>query len=224
MNKKSFLATLFSLFTLFACNQPIDDFDAQGDNFIYFDMPNVLNQLGHPTKVRDTVMSYSFDMDESHVTFHTFKIPVTIIGIPSATDRKYHVEVVADKSTATAEDWDKTTISNLTVKSGEMRDTIYLKVNRTEILQKEERRLVLRIVPNEHFLSGYNNLLEISILFTDHLTPPEWWEKWQSIFGEFSREKFTKWKEIYYLGADPNVERFEGQYALLYDSFVVSVN
>lgn len=205
-NKIIILASLAVLFLLSACNQAIDDFDTQKENFIYFDMPFMLNDFGKPTTDRNTIMFYSFDLDELSVKEHIFKVPINIIGMPTDNDRAYKVEVVTDKTTATDADWDKSAINNLTVKGGAIRDTIYLKVNRTPILKTEEKTIVLRMIPTDNFSLGYTNLLEITINFSDQLIPPVWWNKWIRILGDFSREKYNKWKEIYYLGADPNVE------------------
>jgi hypothetical protein len=40
------------------------------------------------------------------------------------------------------------------------------------------------------------------------LQAPSWWPSWERYFGVFVREKYAKWQEIYFYGADPNVEKW----------------
>lgn len=210
MNKKIYYlgGCLFGMMlTLSSCNEDIDNFEEQS-NFIYFDMPHVLDEYGRETTKRVEELSYSFELDDISVTSYTFKIPVNAISLPQTEDRSYRVEVIADETTAESEDWDTGCIENKSIKAGELFDTIYVKVNRTESLKTEWRTIALRIVPNENFGVGYGNLLTAKVTFSDQLVPPDWWPSFQNYFGEFCREKFLKWREIYYLGADPNKEKW----------------
>lgn len=60
MNKIMKLCTsIFVIVMFYSCNQDIDRFD-NADNYIYFNMPFVLNQYGKETSVRQDSLSYSF--------------------------------------------------------------------------------------------------------------------------------------------------------------------
>ena len=210
MNKIMKLCTsIFVIVMFYSCNQDIDRFD-NADNYIYFNMPFVLNQYGKETSVRQDSLSYSFALDDISVTSYVFKIPINTVGLAHSQERTYRVEVVADSSNVTDADWDKSCIENLTVKRDSLRDTLYVKVFRSEKIRSQWCHIVFRLLPNENFQLGDEKLLTAKISFSDILTPPDWWNKWQGVFGDFCREKFVKWQEIYYLGADPNVDTIGG--------------
>lgn len=200
---------LLAMFAATSCNKDIEGYSAES-NFVYFDMPYVLDQYGKETTERETQFSYSFELDDASVTSYTFKIPVNASSIPVDRDRRYKVEVVPEETTATADDWDADCLKHTVIKAGSVFDTVYVKVNRTESLRSEWKTIAFRIVSNEEFTEGYSNLLTAKVTFSDQVEQPEWWTKWQSYFGEYCREKFVKWREIYYYGADPNTEPYGG--------------
>ena len=61
---------------------------------------------------------------------------------------------------------------------------------------------------NENFQVGASELLAAKLVFSDILQAPSWWPSWERYFGVFVREKYAKWQEIYFYGADPNVEKW----------------
>ncbi len=208
MNKRIFYTggcLLSALFALSSCEQEIDSFSEQS-NFVYFDLPYVLNEYLVETSNREEGYTYSFEMDDETVTSYTFKVPVNAISLPANRDRNYKVQVIAGETTATNEEWDPSCIENNTIKAGELTDTLYIEVQRSQSLRSEWKTISLQIVPNEEFGVGYSNLLTVKLSFSDQVEMPEWWPQWQSYLGEYCREKFVKWREIYYLGADPNKE------------------
>lgn len=188
-----------------SCDKVIDEFD-NSTNYIYFDMPFILDQYGRKTTVREDSLIYSFAMDDPSVTEYTFKVPVNSVGLMTDQDRSF--KVVVESGTATKNDWDETVLSKGKISAGELIDTLRVTVKRTDVLKKEWRTITFRLEQNEHFALGATELLKAKISFTDILQPPTWWTKWERYFGEFSREKYAKWQEIYYLGADPNLEKY----------------
>lgn len=209
MKKYHSILLMCGLVSLASCNKDIDSFD-NSKNYIYFNMPYVTDSYGNVSTTRADSIYYSFAFDDASVKSHTFKIPVNAISLPANTDRTYKVEVVTDETTATDADWDKSCLDNTVIKAGDVSDSLAVKVNRSEILRKAVKSITFRIVANDNFSEGYNNLLKAKISFSDQLDPPTWWAKWQYFIGDYSREKFLKWREIYYLGVDPNVEQYGG--------------
>lgn len=197
------------LCSMIACNQDIDKFD-NGANYIYFNMPFKTDQNGRATTIREDSLIYSFALEDISVTSYTFKIPVNTVGLENDIDRSYKVEVVAANTSASDSQWDQTTLTNPMIKSGNLQDTLYVTVFRTADLRTEKKNITFRLLANAYFQLGDRDLLTAKISFSDILLPPNWWSKWQGVFGEFSREKFVKWQEIYYEGADPNVETLGG--------------
>ncbi len=200
---------LLGLCALAACEKEIDTYNSES-NFVYFNMPFVLDEYGRETSERMKELSYSFELDDASVTNHVFKIPVNAMSLPVDYDRSYRVEVVAEETTATSEDWDASCLSHTVIKAGEVFDTLYVTVYRTKSLRTEWKDITFRIVTNEEFGEGYHNLLTAKVTFSDQVEIPGWWPSWKRYLGEPYRETIVKWREIYYLGADPNVETIGG--------------
>lgn len=203
--KKIFYLFVLSFFGLnfIACDQDVDQFD-NAKNYIYFNLPYVLDDYGRVTSKHIDSLEYSFALEDNSVTSYTFRIPVNTIGLTSTMDRSYKVEVVKESSNATDEDWDATSIASPVIHAGKLIDTLYIKVNRQKILKEQARQITFRILPNENFQLGDNASLTAKISFSDILIAPSWWAGWEKYFGPYYREKFIKWQEIYYKGADPN--------------------
>lgn len=193
-------------FSICSCEKSIEAFD-NSTNFIYFNVPFFVNEYGQTTNKRVDSLFYSFAMDDLSVREYTFKIPVNIVGLAVGNDRSYKVEIVENKTSASDDDWDKTSIENSIIPKGLLVDTLYVKVNRSSILKTEFRSITLRLHETDDFKLNIPTLLETKLSFTDVLSPPSWWVAWVDVFGEFSKEKYAKWQEIYYLGADSNLAK-----------------
>lgn len=202
---KIYLFTALLLPTLASCEKDIRAFD-NGTNYIHFNMPFVLDRYSRPTTERVDSIFYSFALDDKSVTTYTFKVPVNTVGLASDVDRPYRVEIDTEQTTATADDWSPSILDDLSIKAGELRDTIFLTVNRNPGIADQWHTIVLNMLPSDDFTLGVASLQSARISFTDMLIPPDWWDMWDGYFGEFVKEKYLKWQEIYYLGADPNVQ------------------
>lgn len=191
--------------SLGACKKTnIESFDTN-TSYIYIDTPFLKDDYGRVTKERLKEYVYSFAFEEPEVTTYTFKVPVSIVGTPSEVDRRYKIEVVKEKTTATAEDWDANSVSEVFIKKGEVVSPLEVTVKRHRELKEEERVIVLRVLENENFAVGDGDLLEIPLKFSDLLNEPSWWPSYLAYFGPYQREIYIQWREIYYLGADSEV-------------------
>lgn len=204
MKTKFILLIPVAALLFFACSKDIEIFD-DNESYIYFNMPAVLDERYHPTNQRIDSLFYSFALDDYTIQDMIIKVPINIIGVAADHDRQYKIEIVADETTATDADWDKSSVATTVIKKGELRDSLYVRIFRSEATETQFRQIVLRIVPNEEFKAGFSNQLKMKVSFTSILTPPDWWSRWPELFGPFYREKFVKWQEIYYLGADPTI-------------------
>lgn len=202
---KTFISLcLFSL--IVSCNKDIEGFSGN-ENFIYFDVPFVLDQYNKPTKERLDTIKYTFALEESDYKTHVIDIPVNTISLPADHDRSYKVEIVREETTAGDDEWDISSIENLSVKAGCVTDTIRMVVNRKEIMSREFRTVTLRMVPNDNFQEGVPALLNVKVTFSDILSAPDYWSKIKDYVGSiYYKEVYRKWMEIYYEGADPNTE------------------
>lgn len=190
---------------IISCDKAIDEFN-NSTNYIGFNMPFQVDKYGKALSAREDSLMYSFAMDDLSVTEYTFKIPVNVVGLKTDHDRAF--KVIVDSTNTVAGDWDDSVLEKAMISSGHLIDTLKITVKRTPILKKEWRYITFRLEPNEHFELGASELLRAKVSFTDILTPPNWWANWANYFGDFSREKYAKWQEIYYLGVDPNVEQY----------------
>lgn len=186
------------------CSCEIDELTVfeRSDSYIYFDAPYISAQK------LDT-MEYSFALDDIEVTNYTFKIPVKVAGFPFSVDRTFKVILDEEKSNVTDSDWDKTSIENCVIKNGIVFDTLCVVVKRNAILKTEKRIISLDLSANENFELGDTTHLRVNLQFSDILLSPDWWnpalkDGFYQYFGDFCREKFVKWQEIYYLGVDRN--------------------
>lgn len=185
-------------------HENIDGYDKSKD-YIYIDIPYTLNQFGQTTNIRMDSISYSFALDDFSVEDTIINVVVKKIGVPATKDCPYTIELIEEETTATSDVWDMDVLKNRSIKRGRVTDTVEIRVKRVPVLSKQWMQIKFRLLPNEYFETGYVNLQEVKVSFSDILTPPDWWPLWQSIFGTFYREVYYKWMEIYYLGADPTV-------------------
>lgn len=202
-----YIVTALIVATMSACDKAIDKFD-NSTNYIYFDMPFQYDQYGKKTTKRVDSLVYSFAMEDLSVTEYTFKIPVNSVGLKTDFDRTFKVEVDEEETTASPEDWYMEGLTHALITKGNLTDTLKITVKRRNILSSEWRTIRFRLVANENFQAGADELLTAKISFTAILQPPAWWNNWLKVFGVFSKEKYKKWQEFYYLGADPNAERY----------------
>lgn len=196
--------------SIFLCSCEIDDPTAfsPNDSYIYFDMPFKFDSSGKPIERLDTI-EYSFALEDIDINSYTFKIPVNVAGFPFNSDRTYDVVLDEKSSNVTDGDWERASIENPVIKSGKVFDTLYVKVKRSEILKNEKKTISLYLNSNENFELGDTTQLKANLKFSDMLLLPKWWNpnekgNYAKYFGEFCREKYVKWQEIYYYGADRN--------------------
>lgn len=214
LQKPNILMLLCMLFVMASCSEKdIDSFDTN-TSYIYFDVPYILNTDGTESSFRQDSISYSFALDPEEVRDTTIKVVVKIIGMAVDYDRPYSLEVISDQTTATSAEWNPDIIKNRSIKAGELTDTIRIDIKRTEPLQDKWMQVSLRLLPNDNFAIGYDNLKEVKVSFSDILAKPDWWDTWMSMgwMGNYYPEVYRKWIEIYYLGADPNTYNGEPLY------------
>lgn len=200
-----------------ACDEKdIDQFDADR-HLIYIDIPYELDAFGHETTRRADSICYSFALDGPEVTDTIIPVVIKVSSLPADHDRPYRIGLVDGQTTATSADWDAGILENRCIKAGALTDTLKIPIRRNENLRQHWVQLRLRLSPNEEFQLGYSNLHEVKVSFSDILNMPSWWPRWESVFGEFVREKYQKWIEIYPLGADQTLS-FENGEPLYWDN------
>lgn len=199
------------LFVLLSCEESLPLNFNSNNSYIYFNIPFEKDNYGKDLTTRVDSIEYSFSLEGPEVSHHILKVPVSIAGFANENDREFSVEVVDNETTAAKEDWDIESIENPVFRKGAMSDTLYIKLNRTPELKDKKKSITISLKANENFNLGETALTSVKISFSDILQPPTWYNAWRNVFGlVFYREVYVKWQEIYYLGADPNVETLGG--------------
>lgn len=199
--KISFICLIASL--IFGCSQNADilDYD-KATSYIYFAYPNPDTRAVQ--KYTDSIF-YSFALDDSiGIEEKTLKIPIAASGLSSTQDRNYTIQI-SEKS-----DYDPnlTSISEPIIRKGMFIDTLYINIKRGKQLSSKQMTLVLDMIDNESFKVGNTFNKSLKIAFADILVQPSWWNTWRTYFGDYQKEKYQKWIELYPLGADPSPEYY----------------
>lgn len=171
---------LFALTTLlfFSCDKDnIERFS--GERLLYFSAQN-----------KDSVfLSFSHypNDDSRHVA-----CVVQLIGEPLDEPTGYNLEIVDSLTTATTEDY-KLDL-NPVFPANQVKDTIYVTLNRTDRLQEDNCYLVFTIKGNEVFQPGFVEQRLFRIVFDDMPSQPLWWDDdiERVYLGEYSPLKYTE--------------------------------
>lgn len=193
--------TLLAGMGLSSCRKDaIMTYDAT-DN-IYFDyrrdVKPDLNQPGYPVDS----LAYTFAYSNASVKEAIIPIPIAIMGNPKTQDRNYQLVVDPDASMQPGIHYE---IPQLVIRSGRVKDTLFLKLKRTEDLQQSVVRMRLRLQPNQHFSTGVEKRLSLNdtiqaltfkVSVTDELNAGPNWSQYATYFGTFSKKKMLLMHDV----------------------------
>lgn len=119
----------------------------------------------------------------------TVKIALGLVGDPFDVPVPYKITVVAEKTTALAENYELP--ENPMFKANAAEDIFELKLKKTDAL-KEDVELLLKIDPNEYFAGSLKQYETIKIVFNNVESKPLWWDKdTEKVYlGTYSRKKY----------------------------------
>jgi len=141
---------------------------------------------------------YSFAIKPNALLVDTVKIPLRIMGVATSRDRSVNIQVVADSSSALAEQY---AVLPTIVKAGEYTTSVPLLVKRAPALKTGDVRVLLEIGASDDFLPGvYNSAASASrgggsvrypVRINDFLTKPSNWDSFiANYFGAYSQVKY----------------------------------
>lgn len=200
---QNIVVIFLSIVTITSCSSDeIEGFD-KSSCYINFVTPQTKDR--YPVDTKDNNYEYSFSLESEDYQSHVFRFEVLIMGVPVDYDRPYTIEVINEETTA-----DKSMYvfeSSRVLKKGQVKDTVELTLFRDAVLKEEARTVTLGLIENEHFKHGIDYKQSVTLTFTDELVQPEWWKhnSYKRWFGEYYREVYEKWMEIYYLGFDHGI-------------------
>ena len=90
-----------------------------------------------------------------------------------------------------------------TFSKGQIKDTVYLRLNRAGIVEGDKTvySLVVDIINNDHILVGEPNYSRRVLMVSNVVTKPDWWNaETEKALGKYTLKKFTKFKEVTQVG------------------------
>ncbi|WP_028896623.1 DUF4843 domain-containing protein [Prevotella sp. HUN102] len=177
---------LFSVLSLLvcigftACNQA-DSFEYEGETGICFDAKTYQMRCG----------SLPYSVEEP-----TFALPLSLIGHGSGTDRGYTLSVVDSLTTAKEGTHYAPFAAERTLKAGQFRDTLWIKILRKNLDDGQTYRLTLRISPQSQLKAALPAQSVVSIQFDNRLDMPTWWPAVAYWLGEYNIRKYQKFIEL----------------------------
>lgn len=175
--KQYILLSLLAL-CLFACAE--DEIKPyHGEHYLYF------SELANSEDEAIELSFNNYPLDNELIV----KIGLRLVGNPFTAPVVYKVGVVAEKTTARAENYELP--ANPTFGANVAEDFFELKLKKTEAL-KENVELVLKIEPNDHFAGSVGKYETIKVVFNNVESKPLWWTKdVETVYlGAYTREKY----------------------------------
>lgn len=136
--------------------------------------------------------TYSFAVRDTALSFDTVEIPIVVTGSRIPYEREVNIEVVPEQTTAIEGIDGDYVLCKAVIPANQFNTTLKVRVNRSKILKKEERVLVLLIASG----AGMNTdvkpaWLDYKLKINDILTQPaRWIYDCYPYFGAYSEVKY----------------------------------
>ena len=173
---KKIIILLLVIISLFSCNE--------AEMFIY----NSGNYLTFNENAKKDSVDVSFFF---HPGEDKLEIPLVfnLTGNLLLVEQEFTLSV-DESSTATSEDY--ILPENLVFGKNKVSDTLYLCINKTDKLDLEKCKLILRIEDNNNFKAGFKDYSYKKIYFSNLVSIPKWWTSdiISYYLGGFSAEKY----------------------------------
>lgn len=179
---KKIIILLLVIVSLFSCNEA-EMFRYNSGNYLSFN---------ENAKIDSVDVSFFFHPGENKIEV---PLVLNLTGDLLSEDKEFLL-TVDDSSTATNEDYNLP--ENMVFAKDKVSDTLYLSINKTDKLDLERLKLVLRIEDNNNFKAGFKDYSYKKIYFSNLVSTPEWWNSDITSFylGEFSAEKYLLFCEV----------------------------
>lgn len=169
------------LVTCLICACTKDKLDTyQADRYIYFSSSWMEDS---------TIVSFFYYPGKDVISIPLY---LSFAGNEITENISYRLVVDETLTTAQAENYDVE--ENFLWKAGQFRDTAYITLRKSDVLNDREVRLVLRLEGNESFQVGPADHLEYRIIFSSVISQPEWWNTniVNNYLGAYSDAKFEE--------------------------------
>lgn len=164
MKKVLLFATCF-LLLLCACNkEELETYDS--GNYVYFtpdeDGKTITSEcnFGYLPNVSETLLG----------------MEISLLGAMLPEDRAYKITIVTDETTA-EENVDFVLPEKYLFPSGNVVDTLWVKLINTGKYARSPKKLVIKLESNDHFTAGPLKWNSCGFTLTDYVSEPSWWNK-----------------------------------------------
>ena len=204
------LCMLFMLVTLSSCEKSLMSYE--GPESIYFSMQKNANpeENVYLPDASINLMNYTGEGVE-------YGLNVKVTGNPKDYDRPYLIGIVTDSTTA-EKDIDYILPKGGVIKAGQVSDSLYVKLLKSDKLQETSVRLSIQVLPNEHFSTNLSQFAHdgreynvfdprvYDLTYTSMMSRPYWWESYNTSnvvengnLGYFTVKKISLINELYSL-------------------------
>lgn len=164
---------------MMACS--VDDFTYQDTARLRLEGPDIY-------AAGSDSLTFSFITYPEDTVSKEMDIDVIVMGTAIDYDRTAAVKVVADKTTASASDYEMPL--TVTVPAGSAKGTLPVTLKRSTALQEKSVRLYIEIEANDDFQTGVNEQNHFTLIWNDVLTRPNNWDDLEEFFGTYSDVKY----------------------------------
>lgn len=168
------IAWAFALMGLLSGCEKSDPAAFSAEPAILFEYGNTHNRTAN---IRSIDYSFLVNPDD----FTILKIPVVINGFPVDYDRPFEVEVLDDElTTATPDQYE---LLESVIHAGNMVDTLYVRLLKSEELENTVARIHLSVRENEHFKLGIAEKRLFRISWSNQAIMPTWGVYFRTFFS-----------------------------------------
>lgn len=147
--------------------------------------------------LREDTVVYTFAYDDvEEVRQREVYIPVELVGLAAGQERTYRIEVEAAANTQEGVDYESLATEQI-YSAGKTVDSLRFVWKRNPSMQKEVKKVNLRIVSGGDFGTGVEEKLFVSLQASDILEKPAWWDAWEAAFGSWHPTKLREWIKIW---------------------------
>lgn len=210
MNRIKFTILLSFVFAVFAslqsCSvQEVDVFSGS-ERYVYFKR-FIKDKDGKNVRVDTAMVSFSHHYG---VTEYVQNYYLGLVGQIPENDMEYKLQVVAEGTTATPEQY--SIPEKLIFKGGQTEDILPVTIYKDKIAEGDERVLILRLVESDDLKVAFSNpndsYTDIKFRFNNKISKPLWWDDTIAavFFGEYSYKKY-----VTIIEANPGFNSIEGK-------------
>ena len=178
-----------------ACQEADKEMFDANKTALYFKLEDLKNDKTLILREDTIVYTFAYD-DVEEVHQKEVYIPVELVGFAAGRQRTWHIEVEAAANTKEGVDYEPLATEQVYA-AGKTVDSLRFVWKRSPSMQKEVKKLNLRIVSGGDFEAGVQEKLFVSLQASDILEKPDWWDDWEAAFGSWHPTKLREWIKIW---------------------------